>query len=151
MIFNRQKSLLALLDLHGGTVGNLDFQKLLFLYCQDFEQRPSYDFVPYKYGDFSFTSYAVKRRLVERGLLEDSERSWVLTPEGKAAASVQATIRVQMRRFAKDHASLRGDRLVAHAYRRFPYYAIRSEIAARVLRGDARALRAIKDARPKRT
>ena len=148
MIFERQKRLLALLDAHRGEVGNLDFQKLLFLYCQEEEDKPIYDFVPYKYGGFSFTSYADKRRLVEQGLLADQERSWTLTPLGKAAATVAPPIRTRMHQFARRHARLRGDALVAHAYRRYPYHAIQSEIAIRVLAGDATALQAIKKARP---
>jgi hypothetical protein len=48
MLFDRQKCLLALLDAHGGEVGNLDFQKLLFLYCQESEESPTYEFVPYR-------------------------------------------------------------------------------------------------------
>jgi len=59
MLFDRQKCLLALLDAHNGEVGLVDFQKLLFLYCQEVEESP-YEFVPYKYGGFSFTSYADK-------------------------------------------------------------------------------------------
>ena len=34
-LFNRQKVLIALVNALGGKVGNLDFQKLLFLYCQE--------------------------------------------------------------------------------------------------------------------
>ena len=63
MLFDRQKRLLALVDALGGEVGSLDFQKLLFLYCREVEETPAYEFVPYKYGGFSFTSYADKRRL----------------------------------------------------------------------------------------
>jgi len=148
MIFERQKRLLALLDAHRGDVGNLDFQKLLFLYCQEEKDKPIYDFVPYKYGGFSFTSYADKRRLVEQGLLGDQERNWTLTRLGKAAATVAPPIRTKMDQFARRHTRLRGDALVAHAYRRFPYHAIQSEIAARVLAGDVTALQAIKKARP---
>ena len=57
MLFDRQKRVLALVDALGGEVGNLDFQKLLFLYCREVEETPSYEFVPYKFGGFSFTSY----------------------------------------------------------------------------------------------
>ena len=71
MLFDRQKRLLSLVDALGGEVGNLDFQKLLFLYCREVEDSPTYEFVPYKFGGFSFTSYADKRRLIERGLLAE--------------------------------------------------------------------------------
>jgi hypothetical protein len=33
-LFDRQRQLLRLLDELGGRLGNLDFQRLLFLYCQ---------------------------------------------------------------------------------------------------------------------
>jgi len=148
MLFDRQKRLLALLDAFGGEVGGLDFQKLLFLYCREVEQTPTYEFVPYKFGGFSFTSYADKRRLIERSLLADEERAWKLTPAGRAAAKVPALVRMGMDRFARGRAGIRGDALVAEAYRRHPYYAIRSEIADRLLAGDAGTLAAIEAARP---
>src|SRR5262245_33611191 len=80
--FDRQKHLLALVDSLCGEMGSLDFQKLLFLYCREVQPAPSYEFVPYKYGGFSFTSYADKRRLVDQGFLADEERVWKLTPAG---------------------------------------------------------------------
>jgi uncharacterized protein (DUF488 family) len=110
---------------------------------------PSYDFVPYRYGGFSFTSYADKRRLTEQGLLvDDDEPTWKLTRAGKGAIDVPASERAAMKNFAKLNAHLRGDALVAEAYRQHPYYATRSDMAARVLRGDPAALRAVKNARP---
>ena len=42
MLFDRQKRLLALVDALGGEIGNLDFQKLLFLYCSEVEQSPTF-------------------------------------------------------------------------------------------------------------
>lgn len=147
MLFGRQKALLALLDTHGGEVGNLDFQKILFLYCQS-EESPTYEFVPYKFGGFSFTSYADRRRLTEQGLLADEERVWKLTAAGRAAALIPNATRKQMERFAKDHSHLRGNELVAEAYRRYPYHAIRSEVATRVLASDTVSLQAIEKARP---
>ena len=151
MLFERQKHLLALLDALGGEIGGLDFQKLLFLYCCDVETTPTYEFVPYRFGGFSFTSYADKRRLIEEGLLVDEERVWKLTPAGKTRAKVDGRVRMGMDRFAKNHASLRGDALVAEAYRRHPFYAIRSEMADRVLAGDKLALMAIEATRPAAT
>jgi uncharacterized protein (DUF488 family) len=148
MLFDRQKRLLALLDALGGEIGHLDFQKLLLLYCQEAEESPTYEFVPYKFGGFSFTSYADKRRLVEQGFLADEERAWKLTPAGKTSATIAPLARIRIDQFAKRHGALRGDALVAEAYRRYPYYAIRSEIAERVLAGDTRAQMAIDATRP---
>jgi hypothetical protein len=58
--------LLTLLDAIGEPVGPTGFQKLLFLYTP-----PSYDFVPYKFGAFSFASCADKRKLIAEGLLAE--------------------------------------------------------------------------------
>lgn len=148
MLFERQKRLLALLDALGGSMGNLDFQKLLFLYCQEAEATPTYEFVPYRFGGFSFNSYADKRRLVDRKLLEKDEHAWKLTPTGRSKAVVTTPVHLCMEEFARHHAHLRGDALVAEAYRRHPYYAIRSEITKRVLSRDPATLTAIAEAKP---
>ena len=148
MLFERHKRLLALLDALGGDVGNLDFQKLLFLYCRGIEEKPTYEFVPYKFGGFSFTSYDDKRKLVADGLIEAHERTWKLTPVGKKAATVAPLTRMRMDQFAQKHALLRGDDLVAEAYRRHPFYAIRSEIADKLLAKDKLALASIQAMRP---
>jgi Protein of unknown function, DUF488 len=148
MLYDRQKCLLALVNTLGDNVSNMDFQKLLFLYCTEFENKPSYEFVPYRFGSFSFTSYADKRRLIERCLLVDQEKGWKLTHTGKVAGNVLPATQQQMLQFAREHVGLRGDALVAETYRRHPYYAIRSEMAARLLASDRRALAAVKSARP---
>ncbi len=144
----RQRLLLSLLDTLGGRVGNLDFQKLLFLRCQAEEASASYEFVPYMYGAFSFTSYADRRKLVERGLLADDGQHWELTPEGKGAVKGSRSTTSSLVSFVREHRGLRGDALVAETYRRFPYYATKSTIAKRVLHGDRAALARIESARP---
>lgn len=149
MLFSRQRQLLQLLDALGGTSGMLDFQKLLFLYCQEASTGEApYDFVPYKFGAFSFTSYADRRKLIGRALLED-EDGWRITDEGRKI--IGRTMDMQLATFAKRHRGLHGDALVADTYRRFPFFATRSEIAERVLKGDDAALARIKAVRTKAT
>jgi hypothetical protein len=133
MLFERQRLLLTLLDALGGKVQSTDFQKLLFLYTQEWESEPSYDFVPYQFGGFSFTSYADKRRLIERGLLKEDEQRWELSDAGRTSAREDRPLSARTGRFASDQGKLRGDALVAEVYRRHPYYATRSRIAERVL------------------
>jgi len=127
LLFARQRQLLALLDALGGRAGKLDFQKLLFLYCQEVAAPPPYEFVPYRYGAFSFTSYADRRKLIERGLLADQDNHWQITASGRNAIGHAED--AAPRSFARRYLALRGDALVAETYRRFPYYAIHSEIA----------------------
>lgn len=132
----RQCLLLGLLDAVGGCAGSVDFQKILFLYCQEPDSGKPYEFVPYKRGAFSFTSYADRRKLVALGLLEDDQHAWKFTTKGRDVVEPD----VLLSSFVDQLGGLRGDDLVADTYRRFPYYAIKSEIADRVLRNDAGSL-----------
>lgn len=136
MLFERQRVLLTLLDALGDQVSPTDFQKLLFLYTRK-QEAPSYEFVPYKFGCFSFSSYADKRRLIEQGLLENDADQWKLTPEGRATIRKRSVNPMVAARFNKDHAALRGNDLVAEVYRKYPYYATRSEIVDKVLKDKA--------------
>jgi hypothetical protein len=133
MLFDRQRVLLELLDALNESVALTDFQKLLFLYTREGETIPSYDFVPYRFGCFSFTSYADKRRLMEQGLIEEDEQAWKLTDKGRRIARAGEKSPLPMARFAKQYKNVRGNALVADVYQRYPYFATRSEIVEKVL------------------
>lgn len=133
-LFSRQRQLLQLLDALGGTSGMLDFQNLLFLYGQESSAGDApYDFVPGKVGPISFTLHADRRKLVERGLLQD-ESGWAITAEGRKVLGRSVDPRIA--EFAKRHRGVHGEALIADTYRRFPFFATRSELAERVLQGD---------------
>ena len=155
-LYSRQRLLLGLLDAIGGDVSNTDFQKLLFLYCKERSAHREtevsqglYDFVPYRYGAFSFTCYADRRRLTEWGLVADDDQKWVMTKDGSNIA--RESENNSIRAFANRYRSLLGDALVADTYRRYPYFAIRSEIADQILRDDRSTLDRIEAARPEAT
>jgi uncharacterized protein (DUF488 family) len=139
----RQKALINLLRAFGGRLSSVDFQKYLFLYTQEHERTPSFEFVPYRFGCFSFQSYADKRRLIEVGVLHDTDE-WRLK-EAVAQSSIDLGDDLH-ERFRKKYANITGDRLVQEVYRRYPYYAIHSEIAARLM--TSAESRAIEAARP---
>lgn len=146
MLYGRQRLILNLLDSIGSSVGLTDFQKLLFLYTRECETVPSFEFVPYRFGCFSFTSNADKRYLMSSGLLVDDENQWQLTDKGRAEARRRSSS-PDVPRFCRDRAGLRGYDLVADVYRRFPYYATRSEIVEKVL-ADTSSRNRVHQARP---
>ena len=149
MLYERQKALLALVDELGGRVPGTDLQKLLFLWMRDAQNgEPLFDFVPYRFGAFSFTSYADRRKLIEKGFLVEEEKDWAITETGKAAIVKETKVRARASAFAAKAPKVRGDRLVAMTYRRYPFFAIRSEIATQVLGDDPRILEQITAARP---
>lgn len=144
-----QSTLLELLHVLGGRRGSLDFQKLLFLYCQEQGESAPYDFIPYDYGAFSYLSYKDRRRLIELGFIADEEKHWVLTEAGRQAVSVGAPRLESIVDFASRWDKMSGNALVAETYRRFPYFATRSKSATNVLRNDFDTLAQIEQARPK--
>jgi hypothetical protein len=148
MLFHRQRQLLALLDALGGDLASLDFQKLLFLHCRE-QADPPYEFVPYRFGCFSFTSYADKRKLIASGILVDDTKRWILTESGHQAARANAALTLSASRTAARYRGLRGERLVAETYRLEPYYAARSEMAERLSASDPGLREAIRAAKPK--
>jgi hypothetical protein len=147
MLFDRQRLLLTLLDALRDPVSNMDFQKLLFFYTQDCEKIPTYEFVPYKFGGFSFSSYADKRRLMNAGLLVQSDLQWELTDLGRQTARKKAVLPLVVAGFCRRRTGLRGNALIAEQYRKHPYYAIRSEIVETVL-PDAESRRRVAEVRP---
>jgi hypothetical protein len=125
----RQKTLIGLLSAFGGHLPSTDFQKYLFLFTREFQQEPSFEFVPYRFGSFSFQSYADKRHLVEIGALADSE-DWQLQ-EGFVTKGLFDEAPFS-RCYAK-YSHLHGTKLLQDVYRRYPYYAIKSERAAKIM------------------
>ncbi len=149
MLFARQRLLLTLVAANGGKLNRVDLQKLLFLYTQTCEQVPSYEFVPFKKGAYSFTSFADKAKLTGKGFLAVGE-DWKLTESGAKESRVPAEVSRKLMIFSERRRSLRGEALIASTYRSHPYWATRSRIADTVLAGDPAALEAIAQARPER-
>lgn len=143
-MFYRQKILLALIEAFGGKLNSRDLQKYLFLFTQKCQRETSYDFVPYKYGCFSFQSYADRRNLTESGFLV-ADDDWKLSSDGHLK-SLEVGDAQKIAAFHKHYANIAGDDLVRDVYRSYPYYAINSEIASRLMKKDE--LKKIEAARP---
>ncbi len=130
-MFYRQKILLALIEAFGGRLNRLDLQKYLFLFTQIQQQEKSYDFVPYQYGCFSFQSYADRRNLMISGHLS-GEDDWRLNTTGHLE-NISKRDAQKIITFQKHYAGISGDSLVREVYKRYPYYAIKSKMAGRLL------------------
>lgn len=147
-LFRRHRYLLALLEAIGGKASNTDFQKLLFLFSREAADPPLYEFVPYKYGAFSFTSYADRLKLIEKGILIRSSDHWELSANGEAAICSEPGFRKDASSFVSRLGWMRGRELIAYTYKHFPYYATHSEIAGEILSNDSSALDIIRNSKP---
>ena len=146
-MFKRQKILMSLIEQFDGELPRTELQKLLFLYCEQSGDR-AYEFVPFKFGCFSFQTYADRDKLAGRGLLTDSE-SWKLPHivDTRYRDVLGYDERQLLWKLQKRYGSMSTNELVTQVYRNYPYYAINSQIAADLM--DKTELAAIDRVRPR--
>ncbi len=135
-MFYRQKVLLSLLDAFGGELPSTDFQKYLFLFTRLCEKDRSYEFVPYKFGCFSFQSYGDKAKLIEQGFLEDQNDWKISNKDRNRPYLLKSDDRKKIDLFVTKYKKLKGRKLIEHVYKGYPYYAINSLIAKDILGED---------------
>jgi len=145
-MYYRRKILLALIEKFGGTISATDFQKYLFLLCEK-QHNKAYEFVPYKFGCFSFQSYADKRTLTKYGFLDANEKVWTLTNKKESfLCQLKQEDRVLISEVYRKYKSLTGQELIKDVYKNYPYYAINSEIYKKLMSEEE--IKRIDNARP---
>lgn len=130
--YNRQKLLLFLLEHAGGTLSKIDLQKLLFLYLEETGAN-HYAFVPYRFGCYSFLAADDLDLLQKRGWLEQNKKELRLrTPIALLPWVRNNAECIAVKGWLKKR-TIRGQALVREIYRKYPYYAINSEIKEQLL------------------
>jgi uncharacterized protein (DUF488 family) len=121
--------MLALLEMFGGKATNLDFQKRLFLYCNQ-QEKPAFDFVPYHYGCFSFQSYSDKSVLLRTGYISEDKkgRNITLLRKDDFSELLAKDDRAVLLKIKNEFKSYTTNDLIKYVYVNFPYYATRSRI-----------------------
>lgn len=124
--YKRQRFLLAFVRQLQGSVTSTDLQKLVFLYTMS-EKTDFYEFIPYKYGSYSFQLAEDLDILRKDGYLciESTSESSRIKAIGKYP--IEASFEI---------AAERGNALIRKAYREYPYYAINSGIIGKLFHGE---------------
>ncbi len=134
-VYHRQRLLLFLLEKAGGSLSRFDLQKLLFLYVEESDTK-HYAFVPYRFGCYSFLAADDLELLHKREWITLSDKeiklNGSLRGQGWAAGSEE---RQAVRRWLSTQTK-RGTALIQDTYRRYPWYAIQSEIKEDILNPD---------------
>ena len=130
-MFYRRKVLLGLLEALDRQVARTDMQKYLFLISRE-QEIPSYHFVPYRFGCYSFQADADKRTLAKYGLIRDHNK-WVLDSNRQFLNVLRPEDRIAVTKVVQSFRHVRGRDLIGHVYRNYPYYAINSEMRSEVL------------------
>jgi len=135
-VLTREKAILATLQEAGRPVSSLVLTKLIFLMRQETgiatKMAGFYEFVPYKFGPYSFALHKDLAGLKRNGYVETSGDDWRLGHfvdqgrdwRGELDQSITAAIRLV-------YASRRGlsrDELLRDVYSRYPWFASQSEL-----------------------
>jgi uncharacterized protein (DUF488 family) len=144
-MFYRRKIILALLELFEGKLEKIRLQKLLFLFSKR-QAEPEYEFIPYKYGCFSFSAQADLVTMVNKGLLIDDQDGLTKNDTVKYFAALKVDDRKALAEIKKLYGSMNGTALMRHTYVNYPYFALNSVKATEILTPDE--MDKVKAARP---
>lgn len=131
-MFYRRKIILALTELLGNEVEKLRLQKLLFLFSQR-KSKPEYDFIPYKFGCYSYSVKADLNTMVKKGLLEEGENKYTKTEARNYLSELKKSDEILIREVVETYGEMNNNQLLKHTYLNFPFYAINSSIVHEVL------------------
>lgn len=131
-MFYRRKIILALIQLLGGELEKIRIQKLLFLYSQK-KKNPEYEFIPYKFGCYSFSAKADLNTMIKNGGLLENENYFIKNNPDDFVKTLKAEDKKLLSEVVQLYGNMNSNSLIKHTYINFPYYAINSTIADKVL------------------
>lgn len=134
-MFYRRKVLFSLMELLNGEVEKLRLQKLLFLYAMR-KEKPEYDFVPYKYGSYSFSANADLNTMAKKGQIKETPKAYQKVDVAPYLPQLKTADRVMLESVVADYGSMSTRALIRHTYLNFPFYAINSTMARDILSGN---------------
>lgn len=117
-VYKRQRFLLEYIRQLDDGASATDIQKLIFLHCQE-NHAPYYEFIPYKFGPYSFQLAEDIEILQRDRFIEYYNPTYRAEGEYQIISFFSPAVE-------------RGDRLIRKVYEEYPYYAINSEILGRL-------------------
>lgn len=145
-MYYRRKIILSLLELFDGKLEKIRLQKLLFLFTKK-QEKAEYDFIPYKYGCFSYSASADLTTMVKKGILLDENNGLSKIDRTCYLNTLKEQDKKTLIEIKRVYGSLSGLSLMRHTYLNFPYFAINSIKAMDIL--DKEEFAKVNLARPK--
>jgi len=131
-MFYRRKIVLALLQAFGGRLDKINLQKLLFLVCQK-QEKPDYEFIPYLFGCFSHSLKADLVTMVGKDFLTEDESAYTKKDRRNYVTLLKEADKKIINQAFYLYKKLDTEGLMKYTYTHFPYYAINSTVAERIL------------------
>ncbi|QFZ54499.1 DUF488 domain-containing protein [Oceanihabitans sp. IOP_32] len=145
-MFYRRKIILALLEKFENGLERTRLQKLVFLISQR-QNEPNYEFVPYKFGCYSYSLKADIDAMIKRGIINNTDNTYNPKEAKNYYNTLKGKDKLVLDEVVSTYGKMKTDTLIKHTYLNFPYHAINSEIATTLL--PEKYLIRIEDNRPK--
>lgn len=131
-MYYRRKILLSLLQAFDNKLEKLSLQKLLFLYTR-MQKEQDFDFVPYKYGCYSFQANADLNTLTKYGLVQQTEHTWEKVSQENFITGLKKNDKEILQAIRLLYKGKAAAELISITYKKYPYYALKSKIADKYL------------------
>ncbi|RTZ02755.1 DUF488 domain-containing protein [Flavobacterium bomense] len=131
-MFYRRKIILALIQMLGGELEKIRIQKLLFLFSQK-KIKSEYDFIPYKYGCYSYSAKADLVTMVKKDILLENENTYTKNTSVDFIKTLKLEDEKILVEIVKLYGNMNNSALIKHTYINYPYYATKSTIADKIL------------------
>lgn len=131
-MFYRRKIILALFQLFDGQLEKIRLQKLLFLFSQR-QQKAEYDFIPYKYGCYSYSANADLTTMVKKGILTETESSFASNEGSDFFNTLKEPDKKSLLEVKNLYGKMNSTALMKHTYINYPFFAINSVKASSIL------------------
>lgn len=115
-----------------GQLDKIRLQKLLFLFTQR-QAKAEYDFIPYRFGCFSYSANADMTAMVKRGFLNEDERTFEKKDKTDYLNQLKPADLKLLQEIKQNFGKMSAPALVKHTYLNYPFYAIKSETAESIL------------------
>lgn len=144
-MYYRRKVILSLLQLFDGQIDKISMQKLLFLFTQR-QIKAEYDFIPYKYGCYSYSANADLTAMVKKGMLSETTSHFTSNEIIDYFKTLKADDKKLMLNIRDQYGTMNAAALMRHTYINYPYWAINSVKATDIL--TPQQLEKVKKSRP---
>lgn len=115
-----------------GKIDKISLQKLLFLFGQK-QKKAEYDFIPYKYGCYSYSLNADLTTMVKKGILSETNSHFICNESNDYIKSLKEVDKDILYFVKTNYGKMNANYLMRHTYINFPYWAINSVKAQDIL------------------
>lgn len=135
-MLTRQKIVIRLLGDGGGTQTKLELTKLCFLLAKEGRSehlKTFYEFVPYKFGPYSFTLAHELGNLAKDGLLVTQNETVELTAKGKKVyrQALEARLARDIELLWHNYSELDQKELIDRVYKKYPWFTVNSQFSSK--------------------